>query len=311
MTNIYYLLGINYNKNEIEKIIYSKLWFTYRSYFPNIEGTYLTNDIGWGCTIRSGQMLIGNTIIRKNLGSNWKYDKTTISNEYHKIINKFQDNYDGEFSLHNILKYYKIFEHEPGDWIGPYSFCKILEKMEKNLMGSQIKYYNFINAELDINSIEEQEGNISYLLTFPVRLGIKEISSKYYDNILYLTKNKYFNGIIGGNNKASYYFIGSNDNNKLIYLDPHIVNRYNIEESIEDEYHTNEINELDISLLSPTFSISFYFESYKEIIDMRELLDNTTDKYYPIISVNSTESKECHSYTIKEDDEQWEFIEDI
>ena len=32
---------------------------------------------------------------------------------------------------------------------------------------------------------------------------------------------------------------------------------------------------------------------------------------YPIISVNSTESKECHSYTIKEDDEQWEFIEDI
>ena len=97
----------------------------------------------------------------------------------------------------------------------------------------------------------------------------------------------------------------------MIYLDPHIVNRYNIEESIEDEYHTNEINELDISLLSPTFSISFYFESYKEISNMRELLDNTTDKYYPIISVNSTESKECQSYTINEDDEQWEFIEDI
>ncbi len=52
---------------------HTRLWFTYRREFQEFRGTTMNTDCGWGCMIRSGQMILANALLMQRFGRDWKW----------------------------------------------------------------------------------------------------------------------------------------------------------------------------------------------------------------------------------------------
>ncbi|XP_001660889.2 cysteine protease ATG4D isoform X1 [Aedes aegypti] len=137
----------------------TRLWMTYRKEFQTMDDSNYTSDCGWGCMIRSGQMLLAQGLLVHFLGRNWRWDATAESlrmnyhslnyedNVHRKIIRWFGDTSSrtSPFSIHTLVALGKETGKKPGDWYGPGSVAHLLRQAVK-LAAQEISDLDGVNV---------------------------------------------------------------------------------------------------------------------------------------------------------------------
>ena len=141
-----------------------------------------------------------------------------------------------------------------------------------------------------------------FILFISVRHGLHTLNEEVYKDVLKIFDIKTNIGLIGGKNSRAFYFIGKCGQN-LIFLDPHYVQQtLQLNElrknNFEESYRPKDVYYMDISELSPSFSIGF---AIKDIKDFKLFMEKMTSEDYFIDQniYNSLGKKSNYLFMVK------------
>lgn len=146
----------------------SLLWLTYRRGFPPLPGFSLTTDSGWGCMLRTGQMLLAQGLLLHLMPPDWSWvpnhhsvkddmdlqDSHSLSGSdsqkrssklgrqmslgslldrpmdstHRRMVAWFADLPSAPFGIHKLVELGKSSGKRAGDWYGPSIVAHILRK---------------------------------------------------------------------------------------------------------------------------------------------------------------------------------------
>ena len=87
-----------------------------------------TSDTGWGCMMRSGQMLLAQAFMTHYLGRQFRLPPTEKTrNMYLIILSWFYDTDASPYSIHKIARAGKLFGKKIGEWFGPSTISYVLK----------------------------------------------------------------------------------------------------------------------------------------------------------------------------------------
>ena len=228
----------------------SRIWCTYRRGFANLgQRSNYRSDSGWGCMIRSGQMMLAEALLRHTIGRAWRLvdEKGSISTQHRPVLRMFLDHAASgacPFSIHQLVKRgEEKYGKSPGDWYGPELISQVIADVMNGSLGEpgmgkamgvvmhvargSVVYRDEIDkacfaSEQGSHSLNAAKsggpcqnpwkGNALYLVV-PVRLGLDNIDADYFSEIFEILKFPQSTGIIGGRPGHSLYFVGAVDAN--------------------------------------------------------------------------------------------------
>ena len=188
----------------------------------------------------------------------------------------------------NISEYYEIFNNENlnlkimnfqscieiKDILNTCFIEKKYEKGNDNYIHLNKKYYYF---------------NKMGIIFVNVRIGLDAIPKEYYQGIRELFNLKECIGIIGGKTRQAYYFIGyNNEEDSLLYLDPHVAKEEDKTinfNNILSKHIIKPVYTLKLSKMSTGFTIGFCFRNYEEFLNLFLFWQRAKQSRVPILGV--------------------------
>ena len=225
---------------------FEELWrFCYRKNMPPIYvngAPQIMGDAGWGCMIRSCQMLVAALLRSALYAASDCFPAASPAREI-AILGFFVDEPDAPLSVHRIAA--RGLQHgiPIGQWMQPTPCalavadciaaepqlalgCYIVRDQTLRLADfrSWLQASNVTTVPSSAASSTTDNGrwNKSVLVLIPVRLGLRTLSEVAEEELVSLFKLPYCAGVVGGRPRSSFYFIGVQAGN-FIYLDPHEV----------------------------------------------------------------------------------------
>ena len=277
----YWILGRKVNKEDLFDMICNIYYFSYVINYPvriGKKGLY-NSDVGWGCTIRSMQMLLCNV-----MGELGVIKEKELINLFYKI--------NSILSIHNIVKKLNTLGVNEGIHLGSYLISSSINKiMEGN------EDFNLHMSEDSMLSVEKMDKKKKSIILVTNRFGIDNLLCKNYYNLLTeLFKFSNFGGFVGGINKSSYYFYGINKE-ELIYFDPHYIMNYN---DGYDNTMGKELKSVNLKRIDPTITLCFYYKNEEEYSNVIEFLKDKN-----IVTVGE---KNNFDVDFVSEDDNWEMV---
>jgi cysteine protease ATG4 len=223
------------------------MWFSYkRNWLMPIEGTSISSDVGWGCMVRCGQMLLAKCLIRISQASLARDPEVWKS-----ILVLFQENLkdeDAPYSIQNLVPHAKKeFNIQPGEWFRATSIMMSLDKMTckyKNPLNCNLKIMTSVESIIGMNEIhatifgeKDRKGKVDYsdelckrdwntqlLLCVAIRIGLNKPQENFKGSMAHFMSLRHCIGMLGGKDHKAYFIVGYNaGKQKYYYLDPHYV----------------------------------------------------------------------------------------
>eukprot|EP01083_Nonionella_stella_P142528 441183_1 len=277
------------------RLVRARLWFTYRRGFAPLGGSGgLTTDDGWGCMLRTGQMMVAEALVRHLLPKDWSYSPDDAPPEkYGKILRSFLDSPSDQhpFSIHNLLRAGACFKKKAGTWFGPSETCHMMrecltqssvESLCCVMSNDGVLYLDQIEsacskvisrspseASSPVSSKRKRKTSGKFpkiewracVLLIPLRLGLAKINPDYVQLLLKCFGFPQSIGIMVVKPNSSYYVVGSQDE-RLFYLDPHQSRAVTpIDHDLlgdSSEYHCSAVYSMAAIDIDPSLAIGFY-----------------------------------------------------
>lgn len=323
------IFGRMYDRASVlEEAVSDLVWLTYRKGFRPLlierkvfmgrKVENLSTDCGWGCTIRSAQMLLANAFIRAGLHKTAVLELFDDSERNHR---------HSAFSIQNIAVEGLEAGKLPGDWYGVNTItnvievlnvryspvpnfsictfqdsCIIFEKIElaarvkqeedeSEIIGQSAMDMSFDMETTRFNQQQSQAPETwanQVLVIINVRLGVDIIEPLYAQSLKRYVQLPQFAGFIGGQPRKAFFFVGFNDKQsaKYLFLDPHVVHSYvptKGEENLAKLTSQTQPSVTDLRViagtkLDPGIGLSYIIKDANDYESLRSALQNLRDE---------------------------------
>lgn len=284
---------------------YEIIYFCYRKEFPLIQQYNTTTDTGWGCLVRTTQMMLARvfSVIFDLINEKDDVIYQQLRKKIITLFLDFPDRPEHPYSIHNFVdknvatygRDLKELHHKHEFWLSPTKVSLILKALVSEKQVGNIETMVSTDGTVHIQKIlrlfhqedekEHRLGNKAVLLMIPNRLGSQKLNPLYIEHIQETLKLRSSVGIIGGKPSKSLYFVGFQDE-YILYLDPHFVHtainleKLEVKESL-NTYRMKYPVKMKITEMDPSMAFGFLFCDQQEFMTFCTAYDNFLATKHP------------------------------